>query len=455
MKSKNIIPLIILLSTLNFISCKKFLDKQSDNSYTVPQSLSDLQALLDDADVMNNMVTPSYGSASADNYFLPLDVYNSMSDELKQTYTWIPHDYLSPNDWAYSYLPIYNSNYCLETLDTIPVTSDNSTMWRNVKGSSLFFRAYYFLELSWVYSKAYDKNTASSDPGIVLRLTSDFNVKSVRSTVQESYDRIIMDAKESIQYLPDLPAHPMRPSKAAAYGLLARAYLSMRQYDSAFKYANSCLELKDTLLDYNDGSINIGANVPFQPFNEEIIFFTSMNPTNGTFGTYFARVDTSLYASYDSSDLRKLIFFRPNDTYQRFKGSYASSVSASFSGIAVDEMYLIRAECYARANNIEAALADLNTLMIKRWKNTVPYKSITATTSDEALQLILIERRKELLFRGLRWMDIKRLNKEGYNIILTRKIGDSSFTLPPNDNKYALPLPSDIISQTGIEQNPQ
>lgn len=81
-----------------------------------------------------------------------------------------------------------------------------------------------------------------------------------------------MDAKQSMEYLPNLPEHPMRPSKAGAYGLLARTYLSMRQYDSAYKYADLSLQLKNTLLDYNSASVNPNSDVPFQPFNEEINF---------------------------------------------------------------------------------------------------------------------------------------------------------------------------------------
>src|SRR6185312_8637460 len=122
--------------------------------------------------------------------------------------------------------------------------------------SALFFRAYYFGQLAWVYAKAYDKSTAGKDLGIALRLTSDFNVTSTRATVEETYQKIVADAQESVMYLPELPEHPYRPSKAAAYGLLARTYLSMRQYDSAFRYADLCLGLQNSLLNYNDGSIN-------------------------------------------------------------------------------------------------------------------------------------------------------------------------------------------------------
>ncbi len=455
MFQKNNLLFILAFSFTCFISCKKYLNKQSNTSYVVPGTLNDLQSLMDDGMLMNVHATPSYGEASSDNYFLPPDTYNSLRVQLQDAYTWVPYDYYASNDWSSGYLPVYNSNYCLESLAGIAVNSSNESLWRNVKGSALFFRSYYFLQLAWVYSKAYDENTANSDLGIVLRLGSDFNVKSERSTVQETYERVLADAKESIEYLPDLPIHPYRPSKAASYGLLARTYLSMRQYDSALKYSGLCLDIDSNLLDYNESGINRTANVPFQPFNPEIIFYSSMNTYNLTIAPVTSRVDTTLYNSYDSDDLRKTIFNRLISGYQRFKGSYSASVSELFSGIATDEMYLTRAECYARANDINNALSDLNTLMRKRWDSTVPYIEITASTSDEALKEILIERRKELLYRGLRWMDIKRLNKEAANIVLQRNINGKIISLLPNNNRYALPLPADIIQEAGIQQNPQ
>jgi hypothetical protein len=50
-------------------------------------------------------------------------------------------------------------------------------------------------------------------------------------------------------------------------------------------------------------------------------------------------------------------------------------------------------------------------------------------------------------------MDIKRLNKENANIVLVRKIEGQAYTLQPNANYYALPLPADVIKASGIPQN--
>jgi AAA+ ATPase superfamily predicted ATPase len=99
-------------------------------------------------------------------------------------------------------------------------------------------------------------------------------------------------------------------------------------------------------------------------------------------------------------------------------------------------------------------LTDLNHLLVRRWK-TGTFVPFTAATAEEALDLILLERRKELVFRGVRWMDLKRLNKEGRNIELVRNLDGQIYRLAPNDLRYAMAIPKDIIQMTGIAQNPR
>jgi hypothetical protein len=451
---KQLFVTVILLCV--FSSCKKFLDQKPDKSVVVPSGITDLQALLDNSSRMNQQRTPAFSESSADEYFLPDATYLAFDEEIQSVYRWQRLPYNFQNDWSVAYEPVYTANFCLEQLEKIPVNVNNLQQWNNIKGSALFFRSYYFLCLSWTFSKAYHKDSASKHPGIVLRLNSDFNIPSVRATVQESYDRSINDAKESLFYLPDYPQHVMRPSKAAAYGLLARAYLSMGQYDSSFRYADLCLQLKNNLMDYNaDADLNgsINAATPFKRFNKETIFYSEMSTLSTPTYVQRARIDTVLYASFHTDDLRQKAFFLSVPPYQQFKGSYTGNNNQFFTGLATDELYLIRAECAARRSDITAAMNDLNTLMQKRWSNTVPYPFITAINKDEALAKILAERKKELYMRGVRWSDIKRLNIEQANIILTLIIGGQTYTLLPNAGYYALPLPDDIIRLTGIAQN--
>lgn len=455
----SILVSVILIAGLS--SCKKYLDKKPNAQLAVPRTLADAQALLDNPANMNEDATPSYLESAADDYFHSTASFNALDPFLQAAYIWQRYEYNYPNDWASAYKAVTYANFCLELLDNIPVDAGNRLQWNNVKGSALFFRAYYFLQLAWQYAKAYDAATADTDLGIVLKESSDHNLPSVRASVKATYDKIINDAKAAVDYLPDLPAHAIRPSKAAAYGLLSRAYLSTRMYDSAYKYADRCLQLKSDLIDYNMAPCS-GCDIvtpitatapPFKKFNSETIFYTDMYSHVAAHYLYYGSLsDTTLYGAYGPDDLRKSAFFNSSDVYPTFRGSYAQNLYTFFTGIATDEMYLTRAECYAREGDLPNALIDLNTLLKKR--HNAGFVPVTATDAHEALAKILVERRKELVHRGLRWNDIKRLNKEGANIIPERRIDNQTYTLQPNSDKYALPIPSDIIRQTGLSQNP-
>ena len=455
---KFIVICITLMASFFASSCKKYLEAKSDDKLVVPDNLPALQAILDNGQYMNGS-SPSIGLASADDYFLTPEEYNAVSVYCREAYIWDlagQSDYNYGFDWPDIYFLVYNANLCLDQLTKIKRTSLNADAWDYLKGDALFFRGLSFLELSWLFSKAYNKETAKQDLGIVLRLGSDFNVPSKRASVEESYQRVLQDLKSSLSFMPNTVEYLTRPTKAAVYGYLSRAYLSMRLYDSALAYANKCLQFNSKLMDFNDpNDVDMTNIYPIPDQNKEIIHinyiglsaFSSVNNKH-------ASVDTLLYNSYQASDLRKVVYFSPPEgNSAHFYGSYKGR-SVYFTGIATDEMYLVKAECEARNNQVEDAMNDLNKLLIKRWK-TGTFKPFTASSQAEALKLILKERRKELVFRGLRWMDIKRLNLEGANISIRRQIEGKSYILSPNDNRFALPLATDLLSLTGMQQNPQ
>ncbi|RYE50331.1 MAG: RagB/SusD family nutrient uptake outer membrane protein, partial [Sphingobacteriales bacterium] len=120
--------------------------------------------------------------------------------------------------------------------------------------------------------------------------------------------------------------------------------------------------------------------------------------------------------------------------------------------------FLIRAECSARTGNTEEAMADLNALMEKRWVRG-KFKPFTAASPEDALTKILIERRKELIMRGVRWSDLRRLNKDPrfaktLKRVLINGTDTKTYTLLPGDPRYILKIPADVIALTGMEQNP-
>ncbi len=446
--------LTLLICTALFSGCKKYLEAKPDAKLRLPDNLPALQGLLDNENSMN-LNSPGVGEASADNYWLPDATWSALfSTAQRNMYTWEADITLQefPNHWSGTYDVVTICNVVLENLDKIKPLPAEQAAWNNIRGSALYYRAKSFLSALGIWARAYDPATAPGDPGVPIRLSSDYNIPSVRNSVQEGYDRVLTDLREAVTLLPAEPQHVMRPSVPAAWGLLARTWLIMGNYDSAAAAAGRYLAQKNTLLNYN--TLNGAATYPFPKFNAEVIMHGLINTYTQLLNSR-ARVDSNLFASYTPNDLRRSLFFKSNgDGTYGFRGSYNQS-GLLYNGITTDELYLIKAECLARKGNLPAAMDALNTLLVTRWK-TGTFVPFTAADAPTALAIILAERRKELLFRDLRWTDLKRLNRDpALQQTLRRRISGTDYILPPNDNRYAQPIPASVIALSGMQQNPR
>jgi hypothetical protein len=205
------------------------------------------------------------------------------------------------------------------------------------------------------------------------------------------------------------------------------------------------------LLDYN--TLNASSGFPVPLFNPEVLFHSST--ALGILSNAIAKIDSALYLSYASNDLRKQVYFKSNGNGTfGFKGSYTASTT-QFIGISTSEVYLTKAECFARLGQTEEAIKTLNALLVKRWK-TGTFTPLNINDAATALKKILEERRKELLMRDLRWMDLKRLNREPeHQVVVKRVLNNQVYELRPGDNRYALPIPEEVINRSGMKQNPR
>ena len=451
MKLLKIAILSILLLPVN--SCKKYLDAKPDAKLATPSQLKDLQALLDNYNQMNAQFPAGTGMFS-DNYYLTDEDWASIYSEDQRNYYIWQRDDNNTGDWQAPYNSIYTSNLVLETLSNVSFDPSEKELLDNIKGAALFFRGSYFYSIAQLFAKSYDRGSAATDLGIPLRLSTDLTEKSVRATIQDTYRQIISDLKESVPLLPTISSIKTRPCKAAAYGALSRTYLAMADYPNANSYADSCLSVYNTLMDYN----SLDSNSPYtiERFNPEVIFQAvslSVEPLQPS----ICRIDSTLYRSYDDNDLRKVIFFDANtDGSFSFKGDYdggTENYGHLFTGIVTDEQYLIKAESEVRLGNSINALKNLNALLKNRY-STQSFVPITVSDPAELLSIILVERRKELLFRGSRLTDLKRLNKTPeFAITLKRLLNGQVYKLPPNDNRYVAQIPK-IVVDFGVAQNP-
>lgn len=446
---------IMIFFTSALMSCKKdWLEERTDNSLTVPSSLKDFQSLLNNSEVFN-VAQPGLGEIGAGDFNTSYESWSSLYNICERnSYIWAKDIYggqENVGDWNGCYTQVFNANIVLEGTESIKVADGEKAELNSIKGSALFFRAYAFYHLLQTFSKPYDPTTANTDLGIPLRLHSDINEKSSRSSVQACYDQILEDLNQAKVLLPENSPFKTRPTKTAVHAFLARIFLSMENYEEAFKQADSCLQTLNSLIDYN--SLDPSMSQPIPAFNDEVIFVSYISSYGLTLTSRLI-VEPSLLASYADNDLRRKIFFRMLSDHISFKGSYSGS-RFLYGGLATDEILLIRAECYARIGNVSASLDDLNHLLEKRMV-TGTFVPVTAGDAEEALRMVISERRKELCFRGIRWVDLRRLNRDPrFAVTLSRTLNNQTYSLPPNDPRYILPLPDEVIRLTGMPQNPR
>ncbi len=455
---------IILVLAVSFSCQKEFLEKKPDKALLVPEKLTDFQQLLDNSSQVMNF-TPLLNSVSCDDVYIPDHIQVSFSPFQQKAYRWEKDIYEFTNiyngDWDRPYQQVFYCNIVLDGLQSLSASEKSSQAYNDIKGQALFARGLAFYNLSQEYCAPYGSGNEGQQLGIPLKLESDINAKTERATIEQTYKQIISDLEEAVELLPEKTQYLTRSSKPAALGLLSRVYLSMRSYDKAGEFASKALEFNNKLLDYNTITSAGTYKMPraLSNLNPEIIFYSILSTTpialdNNVF------IDTLLQKMYDDNDLRKKLWFRAGaNGMLSFRGNYTGN-SSVFTGIATDELILTKAECLARQDKVIEAMRDLNNLLVKRWKISFEGNSLyveqTAADKADALKKILLERRKELLWRNLRWTDLRRLNQESdLAVTLKRVIDGQTITLPPNDKRYVLPIPETIIAQTGMPQNPR
>ncbi|WP_158499853.1 RagB/SusD family nutrient uptake outer membrane protein [Sphingobacterium paucimobilis] len=449
---KELLCINAIVCLLSLSACNEFLDKKQDIKMVVPLTIDDATHLLNDYGTMN-MGYPIWGELGIDDYYVTKEVWESGMEDYRNAYIWADKPYIDVAQWQRPYKAVYYANQTIDILSKVDPQQDRTNFNRNL-GMAHFFRAFAFQVLTEVHCLAYQPNTASADMGIPLRLSPGVDDKSTRATLQQTYDQILKDLKKAVQYLPMVESVRGRPSKAAAYGGLARAYLNMGDFNNAYQYADSCLQLRPELMDYN--TLKATDESPIKQFNIEVLVPISSVST-GLMSGMNAIIAPELYNSYAPDDLRKGIFFKPNPnivgTYL-FKGGYNENSFELFMGITTSEIYLVKAETACRIGKISEALSAINTLRKSRWSKDVLYPAINENDPERLLKTVLEERRKELVFRGRRWSDLKRLNLDNrFKKTSSRQLGTEQYDLPAGDLRYAFRLSETLVKVGGIPQN--
>lgn len=452
-KMKNITVYFLLIYTMVIAQgCAEFLDSKPSKDLVVPSSLDDFQGLLD-SELRGMNVYPLSGFVSSDDHYFGSGLMERQAFTINAYYLWQDDPHLpdaGEASWSFPYQKVFYANVVLDGLANFkPNTDVEQNRKLELEASAKFYRAMGHFEVLMHYAEPYDP-AKTSQLGVPIRLSSDINITKGRSTMKEGFDQILNDIESGIEFLPSKPEIPTRPSKWASYAMLSRVYLAMHDFESAYENSQKALSIGDELMDYK--TLNSDLPFSFPLFNKEVIFYQrQINTTYTSNGETFVNPD--LIALYDSSDLRLNYFFKPapNSNEYNFRGNYTGDFY-HFGGIATDEVLLNFAESAAKTGRESEAIEALNHLLEFRLKENSD--RVSDLGGLDLMKRILIERRKELLFRGISWLDLKRHNiYPELARTLERKFNTEKVTLPPGDPRFAFLIPPQELNLNPMPQN--
>lgn len=464
--------------TAGFSSCNRYLDVKP-KGYTIPQFYEDYQKL------MNNMslirVSSAYPGYLTDDVQTgdPTDVskqasYSGLADYKKALYTFQPGGVFVPGSsdplWEPAYSHIYTYNVVINNIMNVPDGTEQEK--KQLKAEALFGRAFEYLTLVNAYAKHYDPATAATDYGVPLVLTEDINQPYKRGTVEEVYALIKNDLEAAVKDLPAKAVNIFHPTQSVGYSFLSRMYLYMGNYAAALTNAKAALALNSTLLDYKLYTTKKGVTFGRVCLaTDNSVRFPDAHQNGESLWVRYgssssASLNAEVYVSKDllnvfaqdlaggAVDQRRALFFCDGESnfgvkpvYFPGRVLYGPYIDPNF-GFGNAEVFLAAAECEARVGDKQEAMNYLNTLRNARIKNNQP---LVAATNDQALQLVLNERRREFCFVGLnRLIDLKRLNRDPrFAKTITHQQGNDVYTLPANDKRYILPVPPKVLEFNG------
>lgn len=427
-------------------ACDDFIDTVPKGK-VIPTTMDDFKSMI--IDVTASSVAYPMANVCSD------DVFNDDLDgntSAGRAYYWMEDFYKEnegDNAWNKPYEQMYKMNVVVQNI--MGSTEGTPEEKAAILAEAKCWRAYYNWYLQSLYAPAYDASTAETDLSVPLARVPDLEAKYTRATVAQVTNAIWEDLQDADVLLPQDAANGYRPSKAAVYALKARIYFYMCEYDKAAEQARLALAENNTLNDMRTWSF-INEDMPFagitnRPANyresPERIWFQETG-FNSMLVSYCMSDD--LQATYEEGDLRFKFWFtnrdRRGNLWEDGRYRYLQDVNYSFT---VPEMMLIEAEALARKNDTRA-LDILNDLRVVRF-NAEDYVPLTQTDGADLLTLVLAERRRELALSGLRWLDMKRLAKEGrYTKTLVRTLHDVEYKLTPDSKLYVFPIPPQVLA---------
>ena len=386
--------------------------------------------------------------------------------------------------WSSAYSAILGCNKALTAINEGKFSRNgvSDEQINNIKAENLFLRALAYFDLVRVYAQPYgyikaNGITGVEAMGVPIVLKDDLSARPSRNTVAEVYENLIIpDLVEAERLMSDSYVRAgvkdvvATVTKPVIQALMARVYLHHEDWQLAADYATKVIKngrfrllSGDRFVSMWDGSVDVAPQS-----GSEIIFEVYVSQSDGSrsdLGDYLTapevaggagygdvRVSNDLIDLYDATDVRLTGLTKTNSKYPgyrwstKYPGKNGQLAYNNVPVLRISEMYLIRSEAIYRGATVSGvtAIDDLNRVATNR--NAEAYASVT-------LDNLFEESRKEFLFEGHIFFDMKRLQKSlvrtDYDLdSRTKNIDFPSY-------RWALPIPeNDILYNDNMDQNP-
>jgi len=463
----------ILLIAVVHTACESYLD-------TTPSDLIDASQAFRTVGNLESGALGVYATyAGAGGAMVHTEINALVSDELRRAATntgqgmqLFNHNIVSGDNtalaaWTSAYYTIDRANRVLAGVELVQANTAAEEQRKNrVQGEMLGIRAWAHFDLFRAFSDY-------SSTGVAVPYMTQSQISSPsRPDKAAFFTQLITDIDAAITLLQPFGYTPgtadnQKMNYRALQALKARVALYRQDWPTAIQYASAIID------NVNLTPLASYAGIWSDADNTEVLLkFIRVNAAagqvdifeRGTNPDVFFWASNQLVDQFDkANDVRYGVFFLEENatTYRVMKYNQRLAEAKNLSDvklIRVSEMYLIRAEAYARsaAPNLAGAQADITALRAQRYNNP---PATSFASADAAMTVIRAERRLELALEGHRYYDAKR-----YGLTLSRLPADIdgataevTATLDPSSDRgylFVLPIPqTEIFANPNMNQN--
>jgi len=462
---KNIFKFLFLVGIL-FTSCEDAYNVAPDDEILEANAITSVADLEKAALGVYGFISGSnlinYSSRFTDDLRLPAD----NRGQGVQVHTWniTAGNGTTTSLWSSLYNVISRANRVLDVIDGIPANTPEEVLSKSrIKAECIGLRAMCHFDLLRAFAESYEDS--SSVLGVPNINTVVVFEQPTRNTVAENYAFINSDIEMAMGMLDASFTDNTRLTSTALSALKARVALYQGQYETAISSATDVIGAVElaTTTEY--------ADIWTDASEAEVIFKLKRTTGDGAVGTifqdtngdiFFFMSDVMLFHVIDNTfandprfaamlDLNVSTFGEP--VVGKYLGTDANPGLNDIKLFRASELYLIRAEAYARSGQLDMAAEDMTALRTAR--GAASATSYTGETVESVLtDIIEIERRLELGYEGHRYFDMRRQGLSLSRSEIDCEAAAGACSLPSDDFKWIMPIPqAELFANENMTQN--